>query len=233
MATQTVTIPEGKTVWEIYAILKRHFPLDSVRFDSLASSPEFAQSLELDAPTLEGYLFPDTYVLPFRIQEKDILGLMVERFQEIAASLPGDSEVIRHYGTHGWVTLAAIVEKEAAVNSEQGLIAGVFFNRLRLGWTLGADPTVRFVLRKMTGPLYATELNINSPYNTRRYAGLPPGPICSPGHKALKAALHPEKTEMMFFVAKDDGTRAHYFSATPKTPKPHKVKLIKCRHYVK
>jgi UPF0755 protein len=113
---------------------------------------------------------------------------------------------------NGWVTLASIVEKEAGVPSERPLIAGVFYNRLLQNWSLGADPTVRFVLRKLTGPITVKDLNVNSPYNTRRFTGLPPGPICNPGKGALLAALNPANTEMMFFVAKDNGSRQHFFS---------------------
>ncbi len=214
MATQSVTIPEGKASWEIYGILKERFPMDSLLFDSLVHSPEFARSLGLEAPGLEGYLFPDTYVLPYRVAAGDALRAMAHRFLVVAESLSSASDVLQLYGRHGWVTLASIVEKEAAVHPEQSLIAGVFYNRLRQGWPLGADPTVRFILKKLTGPIYASELAINSPYNTRRYPGLPPGPICNPGTRALTAALKPGKTEMMFFVAKDDGTREHFFSAT-------------------
>src|SRR5690606_12383156 len=116
------------------------------------------------------------------------------------------------YGRHGWVTLASIVEEEAAVASEQDLIAGVFYNRLVQGWSLGADPTVRFAVRKPTGPLYVSDLNSNSPYNTRKFPGLPPGPICSPGRGALRSSLNPMATDKMYFVAKDDGTREHFFS---------------------
>ena len=83
---------------------------------------------------------------------------------------------------------------------------------LFMGWSLGADPTVRYAVRKPTGPLYVSDLNSDSPYNTRKFVGLPPGPICNPGRGALKAALNPMKTDMMYFVAKDDGTREHFFS---------------------
>jgi|GEM_PF-1079491 len=217
MATRTLTIPEGKTSWEIYGIMRRTFPgdsLDSLTFDELVHSPEFAQSLGVPADNLEGYLFPDTYVLPFSMNERDILKLMVARFHEITADMPRDNYIVKQYGIHGWVTLASIVEKEAAVNREQRRIAGVFQNRLRQGWSLGADPTVRFALHKLTGPLRAEDLRSASAYNTRRVRGLPPGPVCNPGESALRATLNPEKTNMMFFVAKDDGSREHFFSAT-------------------
>lgn len=211
-ATRTVTIPEGKTSWEIYGILKAQFKLDSLVFDSLANSTEFARALRVDALSLEGYLFPDTYVLPWKMSEQEVLKVMVRRFHDVIGGMDLGGPVIAKHGIHGWVTLASIVEEESAIPTEQELIAGVFYNRLVQGWSLGADPTVRYALRKLTGPLYVSELNNNSPYNTRKFTGLPPGPICSPGRGALRASLDPIKTDKMYFVAKDDGSREHFFS---------------------
>lgn len=212
MATQTVTIPEGKASWEIFSILKARFPMDSLVFDSLLHSREFILSCGLDAPSLEGYLFPSTYVLPWKVKERDVLKIMVSHFLDVEKSFDLNTPMYAKYGRHGWVTLASIVEEEAAVASEQDLIAGVFYNRLVQGWSLGADPTVRFAVRKPTGPLYVSDLNSNSPYNTRKFPGLPPGPICSPGRGALRSSLNPMATDKMYFVAKDDGTREHFFS---------------------
>jgi len=212
MATQTVTIPEGKASYEIYSILMAKFPLDSLKFDSLIHSCEFAQSIHINATSLEGYLFPDTYLLPWKVTERDVIKVMVDHFREVTKEFSFNSPFYKSYGQRGWITLASIVEKEAAVASEQSLIAGVFYNRLKLGWSLGADPTVRFALRKPTGPLFVSDLECNSPYNTRKFMGLPPGPICNPGRGALRAALNPLETDKMFFVAKDDGSREHFFS---------------------
>lgn len=213
-ATRSVTVPEGKTTWETFSILRPHFQLDSLVFDSLANSPEFARACRVDARNLEGYLFPDTYVLPWKMNEREVLKVMVRRFHDVVATLDLGGPVIEKHGIHGWVTLASIVEEESAIPTEQELIAGVFYNRLVQGWSLGADPTVRYALRKLTGPLYVSELNNDSPYNTRKFTGLPPGPICSPGRGALKASLRPLKTDKMYFVAKDDGSREHFFSVS-------------------
>jgi UPF0755 protein len=212
MATQTVTIPEGKASWEIYSILKAKFPLDSLKFDSLVHSAEFARACGMQSPDLEGYLFPETYVLPWKVTERDAIKVMAKRFLEVEKEFDLDSPVFRKYGQRGWVTLASIVEKEAAVPKEQDPIAGVFWNRLNQGWSLGADPTVRFAVRKPTGPLLVSDLNCQSPYNTRKFTGLPPGPIANPGRGALRAALRPMQTDKMYFVAKDDGSREHFFS---------------------
>jgi UPF0755 protein len=178
----------------------------------------------LQARDAEGYLFPDTYIFPWRITEADILRTMSNRFQEVLSELLVGSDSLKIMNPHRLVTLASIVEKEAAVNSEKKLIAGVFTNRLRLGWPLGADPTTRFALKKLTGPISAADLNENSPYNTRRFVGLPPGPVCNPGREALLAALRPQKTRMMFFVAKNDGSRQHYFSASNEEHNAYKIK---------
>jgi UPF0755 protein len=212
MATQTVTIPEGKASWEIYSLLMARFPLDSLKFDSLVHSKKFAKSCNIEAASLEGYLFPDTYVLPWKVSERDVIKVMIGRYKDVLKDLDLNGVVYTAYGQQGWLTLASIVEKEAAVPSEQKLIAGVFYNRLKLGWSLGADPTVRFAVRKPTGPLLVSDLNSDSPYNTRKFTGLPPGPICNPGRGALEAALNPMKTDKMYFVAKDDGSREHFFS---------------------
>ncbi|GBU26241.1 aminodeoxychorismate lyase [Fibrobacteria bacterium R8-3-H12] len=110
--------------------------------------------------------------------------------------------------------MASVVEEEAAVPQEQVQIAGVFLNRLRIGMPLGADPTVRFIFRNLTGPIYKSQLESNNPYNTRKFAGLMPGPISNPGRAAIEATLFPAQTESLFFVAKDDGSRGHFFSKT-------------------
>ena len=144
MATQTVTVPEGKASWEIYSILKAKFPLDSLKFDSLVHSAEFARDCGAKAPDLEGYLFPETYVLPWKVTERDVIKVMVKRFLDVKREFDLSAPIVAKYGERGWLTLASIVEKEAAVPQEQDPIAGVFWNRLNQGWSLGADPTVRY-----------------------------------------------------------------------------------------
>ena len=103
---------------------------------------------------------------------------------------------------------------ETGKTDERAMIAGVFVNRLRQGISLGADPTVRFIYRNLTGPIYRSQLQSDSPYNTRRFRGLMPGPISNPGRKAIEATLHPANTDALFFVAKDDGSGTHFFART-------------------
>jgi UPF0755 protein len=214
-ASRRITIPEGHTSWEIFSILKQHYTLDSMVFDSLVHNRELAASYGIKDYSIEGYLYPETYQMPYELTEEKALKIMVNQFLEEFTKLDlRGSPVMKKYGMHGLITLASIVEAEAAVKSEQKLISGVFYNRLQKDWPLGADPTIRFVLKKMEGPLRVSELKNPSPYNTRIYIGLPPGPICSPGKDAILAAAFPEKTEHLYFVAKDDGSRGHFFSKT-------------------
>jgi UPF0755 protein len=144
----------------------------------------------------------------------DIIRIMVNKFHEVYGRLNRKNPVTRKYSRHQIVVMASIVEGEAAVAHERSLIAGVFYNRIEKGINLWADPTIRYALRKFQGPLTKSDLAVRSPYNTRIYPGLPPGPICNPGEGALKAAADPAQTDKLYFVAKYDGSREHYFTAS-------------------
>lgn len=214
-AMRYVTIPEGRASWEIPTYVKKAFPdLDEDRWNKLVQDPKFAQSLGVDAHSLEGYLLPDTYPFPIDADEETILKQMV------AANLKLRDKMKEKTGSmwntlgnwHKVLTLASVVEEETGIPEERPLIAGVFHNRLRIGMPLGADPTVRFIFKNLTGPIYKSQLNSNSPYNTRKFKGLMPGPISNPGRKAIEAALFPAKTDALYFVAKDDGSMTHFFS---------------------
>ncbi len=216
-AVRKVTIPEGRATWEIPAYLQKSFPnLDTARWNSLVQDSKFAHSLGVEGNTLEGYLLPDTYPFAINSDEESILKQMV------AANLKLRDELKDRKGSmweqlgswHRVLTLASVVEEETGIPEERPLISGVFHNRLRLGMPLGADPTVRFIFKNLTGPIYKSQLNSSNPYNTRRFPGLMPGPISNPGRKAIEAALFPEKTEALYFVAKDDGSHTHFFSST-------------------
>ena len=216
VAVRRVTIPEGRASWEIPAYLQKAYPdLSADRWNKLVQDPKFARSLGIEANSLEGYLLPDTYPFPIDADEETILKQMV------AANLKVRDEMQKKPGSmwstlgswHKVLTLASVVEEETGIPEERPLIAGVFHNRLRIGMPLGADPTVRFIFRNLTGPIYKSQLNSNSPYNTRKFKGLMPGPISNPGRKAIEAALFPAKTEALYFVAKDDGSMTHFFSS--------------------
>ena len=211
-----VTLPEGRTCNDFAGILSRQWLGDSAEFARLCRDSAFAAELGLPGSSLEGYLFPDTYSFDGGESPKEILRFLKRRFDEVIAEV-GDSgsPVWKTYGRHGMVTLASIVEREAAVRSEAPRISGVFWLRLRQGIPLGADPTVRYALGKFTGSLTKTDLALVSPYNSRLFAGLPPGPIANPGRQALQAAMAPDTTGgWLYFVAKDDGSREHFFGRT-------------------
>lgn len=210
----TVTIPEGLTIEQTASQIMSKINIDTVTFIKLCYDSEVVHSFNINATSLEGYLFPDTYRFPKKITELEIIKRMVKRHFDVWATIQIDPEVAEKFTHYELVTLASIIEKEATVAAEQPRISGVFHNRLRLNYPLGADPTVRYILRKFNGPLYVSELNNPSPYNTRRYVGLPPGPICSPGMGALAAAAFPMKTKELYFVAKWDGSGEHDFSET-------------------
>jgi UPF0755 protein len=210
------TIPEGKATWEVAGILAKHIhlKLDSAKLDSLMHSKDFAEELGIKASSLEGYLFPDTYDFPYGSDEQSVLKVLVRENLKLRDELQAkNSPIWDELGDwHRILTMASVVEKEAAVPHERVHIAGVFINRLRTRMPLGADPTVRFIFRNMTGPIYKSQLASDSPYNTRKFLGLMPGPIANPGRAAIEATLFPLATEDLYFVAKNDGSREHFFS---------------------
>jgi len=216
IAVKKVTIPEGRASWEIPAYLKKAFPdLSEDRWNKLVQDPKFARSLGVEANSLEGYLLPDTYPFPIDANEEVILKQMVAanlKLRDEFKNAPGASMWSTLGNWHKVLTLASVVEEETGIPEERPMIAGVFHNRLKIGMPLGADPTVRFIFRNLTGPIYKSQLNSNSPYNTRKFKGLMPGPISNPGRKAIYAALHPAETKALYFVAKDDGSMTHFFS---------------------
>ncbi|HOX52594.1 MAG TPA: endolytic transglycosylase MltG, partial [Fibrobacteria bacterium] len=164
---------------------------------------------------MEGYLFPDTYLFDGSESPMDIARALHKRFRKVIqeAGDTATSPVWKTYGLHGVATLASIVEREAAVRTEAPRIAGVFWLRLQQDIPLGADPTVRYALGKFTGSLTKSDLAFDSPYNTRLYAGLIPGPIANAGKDALRAAMFPDDAGgWLYFVAKDDGSREHFFA---------------------
>ena len=211
---QSITIPEGMTIEQTASIFARKAGIDSTAFVRLCADSAFISRCAIDAPSLEGYLFPDTYRLPESIDAAEIIARMTQQFRDKFAGVSVDSAIDRRYSRRQLIALASIVEKEATLGEERGRIAAVFYNRLRRGEPLGADPTVRYIFRKFSGPLRVSELSADNPYNTRRFAGLPPGPICSPGLSAIQATATPPQTKELYFVAKWDGTGAHDFSNT-------------------
>jgi UPF0755 protein len=201
----SITIPEGFTLAQISSLLAATLsvPADSV---SLAvRDTAFLHRLNVPTPTLEGYLFPDTYAFPDGTPARDAVGEMVKRFEREWKPEWNSRLKVLSLTRHEVVTLASIVEGEAKVAAERPVIAAVYLNRLREKMLLQADPTVQYARGTRTPRLLHKDLEIDSPYNTYRYPGLPPGPIASPGGASLRAALFPANVPFLYFVAAPDG----------------------------
>jgi UPF0755 protein len=210
-----VTVQEGMIIPEIAELLAKHpaLAMDAREFIRHAGSPRLIQSLDPKAADLEGYLFPDTYLVRRDITEEEMVQAMVYRFKENLSTTMEWRARELNLSIREVVTLASLIEKETSAREERFLISSVFHNRLRIGMTLACDPTIIYALKRdnvYQGKLGWNELKYDSPYNTRLYRGLPPGPICSPGYDSIEAALYPENTKYLYFVAKDSGS--HYFS---------------------
>jgi UPF0755 protein len=208
-----VTVPEGLRVQEVASLLFAQAKIDPVRFMSLATDSTFAASLGLDAPSVEGYLYPSTYPFYPLLTPEEVIRVMATQALhvfETEMALPGARSDLT---LHQFVTLASIVEAETSSPTERPLIAAVFYNRLRKGMMLQSDPTVSYALGTRRERVYYKDLDVKSPYNTYRNHGIPPGPICSPGRAAFHAVLFPaDDTTTFYFVARGDGT--HIFSKT-------------------
>lgn len=207
-----VTFPEGSTLVDIANALEEHALGSAREIARAARDPQLLQSLGITGPSLEGYLFPETYHFPKSQEPQVLLRAMVQQFrQHFPEAWVRRSEEIG-MSVQDVVTLASIVEKEAVVDIERALIASVFHNRLRRSMPLQSDPTSVYDLEGFSGPVTSAHLKRPSPYNTYLIKGLPPGPICNPGRKSLEAVLYPETTSYLYFVSNLDGT--HRFSTT-------------------
>jgi UPF0755 protein len=210
-----VTFPEGLTIAEMSKIFESHGLGPAAAFVEAASDGASIRPLDPVARDLEGYLFPETYALQRRTDAAKLVGLMVEHFLHVFTPDMRKSAEARGLSVRQVVTLASIVEKETARSEERPLVAAVYENRLRIGMGLQCDPTVIYALeraRKYTGNLRHDDLAFDSPYNTYRYRGLPPGPIASPGKASLEAAIHPADADYLYLVSRNDGS--HEFAAT-------------------
>ncbi|HOS43519.1 MAG TPA: endolytic transglycosylase MltG [Armatimonadota bacterium] len=209
-----VTIPEGKWVSETGPFLREHWPEAAAAFPALTRDVARwkAEFSFIAGPTLEGYLFPDTYKFSKGATGEQILTRLLSTFRArcvaaYRAQPPADGRAF-----HDVLVLASLVEAEAKVAAERPRIAGVYLNRLRRGMKLECDATVLYAKGERVTRVLYRDLEVNSPYNTYRYPGLPPGPICNPGYAAFAAALHPETHGYLYYVAKGDGS--HVFTQT-------------------
>lgn len=209
-----VTFPEGDTSFEYGRTLERAGLCDEAAFAAAVRDGAPARGFAPEAPDLEGFLFPETYAFPRGLPPRRMAKAMVAHFEALFRAQEAE---VRAAGLSPleWATLASIVEREARVAGEKPVIAGVFLNRLRRGMPLQADPTVLYALERRgmsVARLTRLDLAVDSPYNTYRRAGLPPGPIGNPGREALLAVLRPVRHDLLYFVATGLGT--HVFAAT-------------------
>lgn len=207
----SLSIPEGKNLWEIAQIIEQADLPNATGFLEEARKPGLIQDLSPEAQSLEGYLFPSTYQFRRKTTAREICERLTIEFRRQWQSLGVNSR------PHETVTMASLVEKETSIPEERTLVSSVFWNRLREGMRLDCDPTVIYAALledRFRGTIYLSDLRREHPYNTYQRTGLPPGPIANPGLASLHAALEPAETRYLFFVAKGDGTGAHRFSET-------------------
>ncbi len=211
---RSLTVSEGLNIFEIADLLDRSGFGNAKTFLKFARDPEFAsRAVGFSVPSLEGYLFPETYLMTKYMNEQALVEQMVKRFRETWQQLP-KSEVNKRMNIHQVVTLASIIEKETGAEEERFLISAVFHNRLRLRMRLQTDPTILYGLAvlqgKMVNNIKRKHITQKTAYNTYQISGLPPGPVANPGRKALEATLQPADSKFLYFVSRNDGT--HVFS---------------------
>ena len=210
--TKKVTFPEGIRATRIASILQRDLKVDSTRFMQLVTNSSFCHSLGINASTLEGYLYPDTYCFDLNPSPEEVIEKMVSRFHEIFNDSLKERTKQLGMSVHQVVTLASIVEGEAVLDSERTTIAALYLNRLRKKMLLQADPTIQYIIKDGPRRLLKTDLKIKSPYNTYIHPGLPPGPVNNPGRASILAVLYPAHVDYLYMVANGDGS--HTFSKT-------------------
>jgi UPF0755 protein len=201
----SITIPEGWSLYQIVPQLARtlNVPVDSVQ--AAVRDTALLRALGAPTPTLEGYLFPDTYVFPNGTTPRAAVRVMVDRFQRVWQPEWDSRLQALGMSRNDVMALASIVEKEARVPEERPVIAAVYLNRLKAKMLLQADPTVQYALGRHVARVMYKDLEIESPYNTYKHTGLPPGPIASPGRPSIVAALNPANVPYRYFVAYPDG----------------------------
>lgn len=210
-----LTFPEGLTIRQMSEIYAREGAGSAAEFVKAAQNGELIRDIDPAARDLEGYLFPNTYALPRRATAADLVERMVTAFRDALAPEVVERATTRGMSVRELVTLASLVEKETAKPEERPIVAAVYANRLKVGMGMQCDPTVIYALEragKYTGNLTREDLRFDSPYNTYRYAGLPPGPIAAPGRASIEAAASPADVPYLYFVSRNDGS--HVFSTT-------------------
>ncbi len=207
------TIPEGFELKDIKNRLSKNKIVTNSQFEDAISKKYNYKFLE-GAESLEGYLFPDTYIIKVGYKPEDIVNRMLKRFDEIFKPEYYDRAKELGMSINEVITLASIIEREAMSSEEFKIVSSVFHNRIKKEMKLQSCATVQYILGERKARLTYDDIAIESPFNTYINAGLPPSPIASPGERAIIAALYPEDTEYFYFVAKNDGSGKHIFSKT-------------------
>ncbi len=205
-----ITIPEGLTMNQTAMHLSSQLEFEPPDFIAACTSRVLLDSLGIAADTPEGYLFPDTYDFFYDESAVSVVRKMVKKFYEALPPDYEDKAAEQGLDLDEAIILASMIEKEAKLDSERPIISAVYNSRLRKNMLLQCDPTVIYALGGKNRPLYYSDLQVDSPYNTYKYLGLPPAPICSPGKASLMAAINPADVDYLYFVAKGDGS--HIFS---------------------
>ncbi len=226
----TITIPEGMNIKQMGRLLQRQAGLDSSRFVEEAKNDSLIKLLGLEAENLEGYLFPDTYQFSFGglNREREVIQVLAAAFRkkmtpDIRAKMDEKGIALTDL-----ITMASIIEGETRYEPEKSIIAGVYYNRIKKGMKLEADPTVQYALPEPKKRLLYSDLKYPSPYNTYLIKGLPPGPINNPGLSSILAALNPEEHKYLYFVAKGDGSHRYAESY-----EEHKKNIILYQQFLK
>lgn len=225
---RTLTIKPGQTIKWLAHRLQKYVYIDSSEFVSLANDRSFANSLGLNENSFEGYLFATDYEIYERCSAREAITLFYIGFKKFFNDTLKSRTNEIGFTSHEIITLASIIKGETNQENEMARISGVYHNRLRIGMKLQADPTIQYVIPGGWKRLTFKDLELNSPYNTYKYFGLPPGPINSPGKVAIFAALYPEKNNYLYFVA--DGNGGHLFG---KTLSEHNRNVKKYREWLR
>jgi UPF0755 protein len=209
--TRRLTFPEGLTIREMAELFEKRGFGSARAFVDAAANVALIRDLDSEAVDLEGYLFPETYALPRDTPAARVIALMVDRFRATYVEAWRRRAEEQGLTTRQVVTLASLIEKETGQPAERPIVAAVYRNRLKIRMALQADPTVVYAMQKAgtyDGNIRRDDLSLDSPYNTYRYPGLPPGPIAAPGAASLEAALMPASVSYLYFVSRNDGSHA-------------------------
>ncbi len=210
-----ITISEGKDLFDITDIFVESGLVKREEMKKALGNVSLVKSIAPDAESLEGYLFPDTYLVSRTMTAEDMVEMMVRNFRNKYTEFIEPRIETSKFSTHEVITIASLIEKETALAAERKLISSVIHNRLRIGMGLQIDPTIIYALKAdntYDGNLKRKHKQLDSPYNTYKYRGLPPGPIANPGLDSIKAALEPVESKYLYYVSKNDGS--HVFSET-------------------